>query len=81
MSTIPNSPRLLKGGIVLLDPDTGAVRRIITLQYNPDAGSRMLQPRAIQGKRRPLGGVAVNGAGGGDHLSLMQALIRNVNCL
>jgi hypothetical protein len=25
MSTFPNSPRLLKGGIVLLDPETPAV--------------------------------------------------------
>ena len=36
MTTFPNSPRLLKGGIVLLDPNTGAVLRIIALQYNPD---------------------------------------------
>ncbi|MGB4801883.1 MAG: hypothetical protein WBV59_04450, partial [Anaerolineae bacterium] len=39
----PNSPRLLKGGIVLLDPNTGAVLRIIALQYNPDTLSRTLQ--------------------------------------
>jgi hypothetical protein len=32
MSTFPNSPRLLKGGIVLIDPDTSAVQRIIALQ-------------------------------------------------
>jgi hypothetical protein len=48
MSTFPNSPRLLKGGIVLIDPDTSAVQRIIALQYNPDTLSRTLQPQAIK---------------------------------
>jgi len=43
MTTFPGSPRLLKGGIVLLDPDTSAVLRIIPLQYNPDTMTRSLQ--------------------------------------
>jgi hypothetical protein len=43
MTTFPNSPRLLKGGIVLIDPGSGAVLRIIALQYNPDTLSRTLQ--------------------------------------
>ena len=43
MTTFPNSPRLIKGGIVLIDPDSGAVQRIITLQYNPDTLTRSLQ--------------------------------------
>lgn len=43
MSSFPNSPRLLKGGIVLLDPDSGAVQRIISLQYNPDTLTRSYQ--------------------------------------
>jgi hypothetical protein len=47
MSTFPNSPRLLKGGIVLLDPETAAVRRIITLQYNPDTLTRTLQVQGV----------------------------------
>lgn len=47
MSSFPNSPRLLKGGIVLLDAETSAVERVITLQYNPDSISRTLQPKAI----------------------------------
>jgi hypothetical protein len=34
MTTFPGSPRLLKGGIVLIDPTTGTVQRIIALQYN-----------------------------------------------
>lgn len=48
MTGFPNSPRLLKGGIVLLDPNTAAVQRIIVLQYNPDSLSRTLQPQAIK---------------------------------
>ena len=43
MTTFPGSPRLLKGGIVLIDPNTGLVERIISLQYNPDTLSRTLQ--------------------------------------
>ena len=48
MSTFPNSPRLLKGGLVLIDADTSAVQRIIVLQYNPDTLSRTLQPQAVK---------------------------------
>jgi hypothetical protein len=43
MTTFPNSPKLLKGGIVLIDPQTARVQRIISLQYNPDSLSRTLQ--------------------------------------
>ena len=48
MSSVPNSPRTLKGGIVLIDPESGAVLRIIALQYNPDTLSRTLQPQAVK---------------------------------
>ena len=47
MTTFPNSPRLLKGGIVLIDPQTAAVLRVIALQYNPDTLSRTLQVQAV----------------------------------
>ena len=47
MTTFPGSPRLLKGGIVLLNPTTGAVQRIIALQYNPDTLTRTLQVQSI----------------------------------
>jgi hypothetical protein len=43
MSGFPRSPRLLKGGIALLDPTSGMVQRIVPLQYNPDTISRTLQ--------------------------------------
>jgi hypothetical protein len=41
-----SSPRLVKGGIVQLDPTTGARLRVIALQYNPDKVSRTLQLQA-----------------------------------
>jgi hypothetical protein len=47
MSGFPGSPRIVKGGIVVVDPATSAVQRVITLQYNPDTLSRSLQPRAF----------------------------------
>lgn len=42
MSAFPGSPRVLKGGIVLLDPDRFTVlpNGIIVLQYNPDTLTR-----------------------------------------
>jgi hypothetical protein len=47
MTTFPNSPRILKGGLVLLDPNTATVRRIIVLQYNPDTLTRTLQVQGV----------------------------------
>lgn len=47
MTTFPGSPRLLKGGIVLLDPVSGAVQRVIALQYNPDTLTRSLQVKGV----------------------------------
>jgi hypothetical protein len=49
VSTFPNFPGLLEGGIVVLDPDTVVVRRIIFLQYNPDTLTRTLQPQVAEG--------------------------------
>ncbi len=49
MSTFPGSPRVLKAGLVLLDPDTAAVQRVIVLQYNPDSLSRTLQIQSVGG--------------------------------
>jgi hypothetical protein len=42
------SPRILKGGIVLIDPDTSAVLRIVTLQYNADTLTRTLAPKSLK---------------------------------
>lgn len=48
MTGFPNSPRLVKGGIVVIDADSSAVQRIIALQYNPDSVSRSLQVQALE---------------------------------
>src|SRR5215216_4647754 len=48
MSAFPNSPRLIKGGIVLVDPDSGTVQKIIVLQYNPDTLTRTLAPQGVK---------------------------------
>ena len=49
MSGFPNTPRLVKGGIVTMDPDSSVVQSIIALQYNPDSLSRTLQIQALPG--------------------------------
>jgi hypothetical protein len=48
MTTFPGSPRVLKGGIVLLDPDSFALmpNGVIVLQYNPDTLTRTLKINA-----------------------------------
>ena len=47
MTTFPRSPRLLKGGIVLINSDTSSVKRIIALQYNPTTLTRTLQGQTM----------------------------------
>ena len=47
MSSFPNSPRLLKGGIVLIDPASARVLRLIALQYNPDTFTRTLTVNSV----------------------------------
>jgi hypothetical protein len=49
MSSFPNSPKLLKGGLVVLDATSSRVQRIISLQYNPDSLSRSLQVQGAGG--------------------------------
>jgi hypothetical protein len=50
MSAFPGSPRVLKGGIVLLDPERFTVlpRGIIALQYNPDTLTRTLKIKGAE---------------------------------
>jgi len=47
--TTPLSPRLVHGGLVLIDPASGRVLRVLALQYNPDTLTRTLQPQAVAG--------------------------------
>ena len=50
MSGFPASPRLLKAGLVLLDPDSFAVlpNGVIVMQYNPDTLTRTLKIKGVQ---------------------------------
>lgn len=43
----PISPRLIKGGLVVIDSTTGAVGRVIAFQYNPDTLTRSLQVQGV----------------------------------
>jgi contractile injection system tube protein len=49
LSAFPGSPRLVKGGIVLIDPASGQLLKVISLQYNPDTLTRSLQIKAAGG--------------------------------
>jgi hypothetical protein len=49
MTTFPRSPRLVKGGLILVDADTSAVERVILLQYNPDTLTRTMQIKGAAG--------------------------------
>jgi hypothetical protein len=44
--SLSSAPRLLKGGIVLIDPSSGQIKRVVALQYNPDTLTRTLQVQA-----------------------------------
>jgi hypothetical protein len=59
MSSFPGSPRLLKGGIALLDPVNGTVQQILPLQYNPDTLTRSLKIKGV-------------GADSGDHIEALR---------
>lgn len=52
MSTAPSpsSPKILKGGIALIDNVTAQVQRLIALQYNPESISRSLQIKGVSGE-------------------------------
>src|SRR5579862_2740695 len=50
MSSFPGSPRVFKGGLVLLDPNTFNVlpNGIIVMQYNPDTVTRTLKVKGAE---------------------------------
>jgi hypothetical protein len=50
MTTAPFSPRLIKGGLVLVDADTAKVLSVVSLQYNSDSLSRSLQVQTTGGQ-------------------------------
>jgi hypothetical protein len=47
---LSTSPRPIKGGIVLVDPDSGTVLKVISLQYNPDTLTRSFQVQGVGGE-------------------------------
>jgi len=47
--SLSSSPRLIKAGIVLVEPDTGKTLRVIALQYNPEKLTRTLQMQGMEG--------------------------------
>lgn len=47
--SLPSSPKLIKGGLVVLDATTGALSHVIALQYNPDSLSRSYQVQGAGG--------------------------------
>lgn len=61
MTTFPNSPRLLKGGIVTVDPMSGVVKQVIPLQYNPDSVTRTLAPKAAAEGATPTEALRLKG--------------------
>jgi hypothetical protein len=57
MTGYTRSPRLVKSGLVLIDPESGAIESIIRLQYNAETLSRSLQIQAVgegDGRSQPL---------------------------
>lgn len=44
------TPKLIKGGLVVLDAASGAVTRTIALQYNPDTLTRSYQVQGVGGE-------------------------------
>ncbi|HEU0202085.1 MAG TPA: hypothetical protein VFR86_16840 [Burkholderiaceae bacterium] len=47
--SLSSSPKLIKGGLVVLAPGGGAVQRTIALQYNPDTLTRSYQVQGVGG--------------------------------
>jgi Contractile injection system tube protein len=48
MTTFPGSPKLIKGGIVQFDTGSSQVKRVISLQINPETLNRSFQIQGIE---------------------------------
>ncbi len=48
-SPSPESPKILKGGLALINNETGHVERLIALQYNPETLTRSVQIKGVSG--------------------------------
>lgn len=47
MTAFPGAAKVVRGGVVLLDPQTGRALSTIPFQYNPDTLTRTVQPQGI----------------------------------
>jgi len=47
MTTFPNSPKIVKGGIILVDAKSGATLNMISMQYNPESLIRKYTPQGF----------------------------------
>lgn len=48
MTTFPGSPKVLRGGFILMDAEGKTVQRTVAFQYNPDSLTRTLTPRSAK---------------------------------
>lgn len=48
MTGFPGSPRLIRSGLVLISPQSGAVERIISMQYAPETLTRQIEAQTVQ---------------------------------
>ena len=53
-STFPNSPKIVKAGIVLIDAKSGNTLTTISLQYNPVSLQRSYEPQGFGDGNEPL---------------------------
>ncbi len=61
MTTLTNSPRILKGALVGIDP-MNPVASVIVFQYNPDTLTRTLKARAAGGEGAQVEALRLTGA-------------------
>lgn len=54
MTTFPNSPRTVKGGIIVVDAKSGNTLKMISLQYNPVSLQRSYEPQGFGDGSEPL---------------------------
>jgi hypothetical protein len=49
VTTFQGSPKTLNGGLILIDPQSAAIQRVVILQYNPDTLTRTVQAQTLGG--------------------------------
>jgi hypothetical protein len=49
MTTFPGAPKTQNAGLILIDPQSAAVQRVVILQYNPETLTRTIQAQTLGG--------------------------------